>query len=150
ATFRVQGKAAEFWHPETGRTEPASYRIADGRTAVPLRLNSNEAVFVVFREAATAQSRRLPKQVETPIATVEGAWQVSFQPDRGAPANVTFGKLISWSESADAGVKYFSGTGTYTRSLNAPSEWFKTGARLWLDLGEVKELAEVTVNGQSL
>ena len=150
ATFRVQNKEAELWYPETGRTEPASYRIANGRTSVPLRFNPNESVFVVFRKPATAQSRTIPRQVETPIATVDGAWQVSFQPDRGAPAKVTFDKLISWSTSADDGVRYFSGTATYTQMVNAPSEWFKRSALLWLDFGDVKELAEVTVNGQSL
>jgi hypothetical protein len=150
AAFRVQGKEAELWHPETGRIEPASYRIADGRTTVPLRLNPNEAVFVVFRKAAKAQSRALPKQTESSVATLDGAWEVSFQPDRGAPAKLTFDKLASWSESADAGVKYFSGTGTYTKTVNAPADWFKSGTRLWLDLGDVKNLAEVVVNGKSL
>jgi hypothetical protein len=150
ATFRVEGKEAELWRPETGRIEPASYRIADGRTTVLLRLNPNEAVFVVFRKPATAQSRTLPRQVETRIATLDGAWEVSFQPERGAPAKLTFDKLMSWSESAVPGVKYFSGTANYTQTLTAPSEWFKSGARLWLDLGDVKNLAEVVVNGQSL
>jgi hypothetical protein len=150
ATFRVQGKEAELWHPETGRTEPASYRIASGRTTVPLRLSPNEAVFVVFRKPATAASRTLPRQVQTSLAALDGAWDVQFQPERGAPAKVTFDKLISWTESADSGVKYFSGTGTYTRTVNAPSEWLKSGARLWLDLGEVKNLAEVLVNSKSL
>jgi hypothetical protein len=150
ATFRVEGKEAELWHPETGKTEPANYAIANGRTTVLLRLNSNEAVFVVFRKPATAQSRTLPRQVETRIATLDGAWEVSFQPERGAPAKLTFDKLMSWSESAVPGVKYFSGTANYTQTLTAPSEWFKSGARLWLDLGDVKNLAEVVVNGQSL
>ena len=150
ATFRVTGKEAELWHPETGKTEPASYRIADGRTTVPLRLHPHEAVFVIFRKPATTQTRTLPKQVENFLATLDGAWDVQFQPDRGAPAKVTFDKLSSWTESADAGVKYFSGTASYTRTVNAPSDWFKVGARLWLDLGEVKDLAEVVINGQSL
>ncbi len=30
ATFRVAGKAAELWHAETGQSEPASFKIADG------------------------------------------------------------------------------------------------------------------------
>jgi hypothetical protein len=150
ATFRVEGKEAELWHPETGRIEPASYLIANGRTTVSLRLNANEAVFVVFRKAATSQSRALPRQVETRIATLDGMWEVSFQPDRGAPAKVTFDKLASWSESADTGVKYFSGTGTYAKTVNAPADWFRAGTRLWLDLGDVKNLAEVAVNGKSL
>jgi hypothetical protein len=107
-------------------------------------------VFVVFRKQATAHSRTLPRQVESSIATLDGAWDVSFQPDHGAPAKVTLDKLTSWSESVDSGVKYFSGTGTYTKTVNAPPEWIAPGARLLLDLGDVKNLAEVLINGKSL
>jgi hypothetical protein len=150
ATFRVQGKAAELWHADTGKIEPASYRIADGRTTVPLDLDPWGAVFVVFRKAAATPSRTLRKRSETEVATVEGAWNVGFQPDRGAPAKITLAKLSSWSDNADEGVKYFSGTGTYTKTVQAPAAWFKTGARLWLDLGDVKNLAQVSVNGAAL
>jgi hypothetical protein len=150
ATFRVQGKAAELWHADTGKVERASYRIAGGRTVTPLRLEPYEAVFVVFRKPATAPSRTLPKRTESAIATVEGAWDVSFQPGRGAPAKITLAKLISWSDSRNAGVKYFSGTGTYTKTVQAPAAWFKPGAALWIDLGGVKNLAQVSVNGKPL
>ena len=47
-------------------------------------------------------------------------------------------------------MKYFSGTGTYTKTIQASADWFKKGAQLWIDLGDVKNLAEVTVNGKSL
>jgi len=47
-------------------------------------------------------------------------------------------------------VKYFSGTGSYTKTVQAPREWFRSGARLWLDLGDVKNIAEVSVNGKKL
>jgi hypothetical protein len=150
ATFRVQGKAAELWHADTGKMEPTSYRIAGGRTTVPLRFAPYEAVFVVFRKPAATPSRTLPVGTETPIATVDGPWDVAFQPDRGAPARITLDKLTSWSDNADQGVKYFSGTGTYSKTVQAPAGWFKTGARLWLDLGDVKNLAEVSVNGKPL
>src|ERR1019366_258539 len=50
----------------------------------------------------------------------------------------------------DAGVKYFSGAGTYTQTIQASPDWFKKGSKLCLDLGDVKNLAEVTVNGKSL
>jgi hypothetical protein len=150
ATFRVQGKAAELWHPDTGATEPAAYRIDAGRTIVPLTLAPHDAVFVVFRRAAAKPNLTLAADVETPLATVDGAWDVAFQPDRGAPAKITLADLASWSANADAGVKYFSGTGTYARTIEAPADWFKTGARLWLDLGDVKNLAEVSINGKPL
>ena len=93
ATFRVTGKAPELWHADTGEIEPASYLVANGHTVVPLRLDSYEAVFVVFRKAAAAPSRVLPEPVETTITTVEGPWEISFQPNRGAPAKIGLDKL---------------------------------------------------------
>jgi hypothetical protein len=148
--FRIGGKAAELWHPETGEIEPASYHIEDERTTVPLRLGPQESVFVVFREPAAAPSRALPRAVSTRIATVEGAWDVRFPPDEGAPPRIRLDHLVSWTESTDPGVRYFSGTATYTKDIEAPRDWFRSGARLVLDLGRVKEIAEVVVNGTPL
>ena len=150
ATFRVTGKEAEIWHPETGKTEPASFRIADGRTTVPLNLEPWGSVFVVFRKATTATSRNLPAGEKKELATLDGSWNVSFQSGRGAPDSITVDKLASWSDSSNPGVKYFSGTGTYTKSFDAPAAWLARGAQVWIDLGDVKNLAEVSVNGKSL
>jgi hypothetical protein len=105
---------------------------------------------VVFRKPAKVALRTLPKVVEAQLATVDGPWNVTFHPGRGAPASVTLDSLISWSDSQDKGVKYFSGTGTYSKSIQAMADWFKPAEELWIDLGEVKNLAEVTVNGKSL
>jgi hypothetical protein len=150
ASFRVTGKEAEFWHTDTGTTEPASFQIADGRTTVPLHLEPWGTVFVVLRKPAKTTSRSLPKTAETTLATVEGPWDLSFEPNLGAPAKTTLDKLISWSDSSDEGVKYFSGKGTYTKTIDAPADWLVKGARVWLDLGDVKNLAEVSVNGRPL
>ena len=150
ATFRVTGKEAELWHADTGVMEPASFRTADGRTTVPLHLEPWGTVFVVFRKPAQASSRTLPKIADSSLVTVEGPWDISFQADRGAPAKITLDKLASWSDNADEGVKYFSGTGTYTKTMQASPDWFKRGTRLSIDLGEVKNLAEVSVNGKPL
>jgi hypothetical protein len=150
AIFRVTGKVPELWHPETGKTEASSYKIADGRTTVPLKLEAWGTVFVVFRENSSQPGRELPAKIDKRLATIDGPWQVSFEPGRGAPPSITLDKLISWSDSDDKGVKYFSGAGTYTKTVQASSDWFKPGATLWIDLGEVKNLAEVRVNGKSL
>ncbi|HEY1895677.1 MAG TPA: glycosyl hydrolase, partial [Terracidiphilus sp.] len=150
ASFRVTGKAPELWYAETGTSKPVSYKIADGRTTVPLHLEPWGTVFVVFRKATSESARTLPKVTESKIADVDGPWNVSFEPDRGAPPSTTLDKLISWSDSTDAGVKYFSGAGTYTRTIQASADWFKKGSHLWIDLGDVKNLAEVTVNGKNL
>jgi hypothetical protein len=150
ATFRVSGKAPELWYAETGTTRPVSYKIADGRTTVPLHLEPWGTVFVVFRKATTETSRELPKAAESKLADVSGPWKVNFQPGRGAPESATLDALVSWSDSTDPGIKYFSGEGTYTNTIQVSADWFAKGSRLWIDLGDVKNLAEVTVNGKSL
>lgn len=47
-------------------------------------------------------------------------------------------------------MRYFSGTASHTKIVHAPAEWFGTRANLWLDLGSVKNLAEVSVNCKPL
>jgi hypothetical protein len=150
ATFRVTGKAPELWHAETGSSESVSFKIADGRTTVPLKLEPWGTVFVVFRKATKETSYTLPVKTEKQLATVDGPWKVSFQPDRGAPPTITLDKLASWSDSQDTGVKYFSGSGTYTKTIDVKADWLKKGSQVWIDLGDVKNLAEVTVNGKPL
>ena len=148
ATFRVAGKAPELWHADTGVIEPASYKVVNGRTVVPLHLIGDDAVFVVFRKPAMAPSLTIAGKKETQLAAVEGSWTVAFQPNRGAPAQATFDRLTSWTENSDPGVKYFSGLATYTKTVQASAAWFNRGAEIWLDLGDVKDIAEVAVNGR--
>ncbi len=150
ASFRMEGKVPEIWHAETGKTEAASYSIANGVTKVDLHLSPNDAVFVIFKDKALKASVTLPATEEKTLTTVDGSWKVDFQKDRGAPATATFDKLVSFTENTDAGIKYFSGTATYTKTLTANADWFKKGEQLWIDLGDVKNLAEVIVNGKSL
>ncbi|MGB6191356.1 MAG: glycosyl hydrolase [Terracidiphilus sp.] len=150
ATFRVAGKAPELWYAETGTSKLVSFKIADGRTTVPLKLEPWGTVFVVFRRPTKQTAFTLPKTTESTLSSVAGPWTVNFEPGRGAPASITVDSLSSWSDSSDAGVKYFSGIGTYTKTLQAPKDWFRKGAHLWLDLGDVKNLAQVTVNGKDL
>ena len=78
---------------------------------------------------------------------VGGAWNVAFPEGWDAPASVTFPRLVSWTERPEDGIKFFSGTATYTKRVSAPP--LQSGARLVLDLGNVKNFAEVTVNGKT-
>ncbi len=117
---------------------------------MPLHLDQRESVFVVFQKSAASPTRALPAAASTTLAAVEGAWSVAFPPKFGAPEKIELAKLESWISNADAGVKYFSGTGSYTKALQAPQTWFVKGSRLVLDLGNVGDIAEVSVNGANL
>lgn len=147
ARFRVTGKQPELWYADSGRSEPVSYRIENGETIVPLTLGAESSVFVVFRKPAKANSLMIKKAVPTAVATLDRPWQVAFQADRGAPAGITLPKLASLSDQAEPGVRYFSGMATYTSSFTLPKS-VNAGAPLWLNLGEVGEIAEVSVNGK--
>lgn len=78
-----------------------------------------------------------------------GEWQVAFDPKWGAPAQIKLPKLISWTDHENEGVKYYSGAGFYTKTLDVPADWLASGRKVHLDLGDVRELAEVFVNGKS-
>ncbi len=148
--FRVAGRAAEIWRTDTGTAEPASYAIEKDRTTVRVPLAARESVFVVFRQPTSAPTRTVPTPTRTTLATIDGAWDVSFPPNLGAPARAQFAPLTSWTTNSDEGVKYFSGTATYTKTITAPREWFRPGAATLLDLGRVGDIAEVTINGRAL
>jgi hypothetical protein len=150
ARFRVSGKEAELWYPDTGEIELAEYSIADDRTTLPLHLAERQSVFVVFSRAASSPSRTLPRATSMTLSIVSGPWDVSFPPNLGAPEKIQLAKLESWTANADQGVKYFSGTATYTKTVQAPPNWFQTGAKILLDLGIVSDIAEVLVNGKVL
>lgn len=148
ASFRVKGKVPELWNAETGRATPLSYRLEGDRVRVPLELGAQDARFVVFRKSATAPAWQAPKVSSTRVATIAGPWTVGFEAGRGAPASATLPSLSDWTASSDPGIKYFSGAATYQKRLEAPRNWFAKGQRLMLDLGDVRELAVVTVNGK--
>lgn len=89
-------------------------------------------------------------QAPPPPIELVGPWTVEFPPNRGAPGSITLDKLISWPDHADAGVKYFSGTAEYRRSFDLAPEWLEPGRAVYLDLGKVACIAEVSVNGTDL
>lgn len=148
--FRVTGKAPELWHADDGTETPVNYSIANGATTIPLHLEPYESVFVVFEKEAKSQSLNLPQPVIKNVIAVTGKWAVNFPPNMGAPEKAVFDSLISWPSSADTGIKYFSGTATYTKTITVPASALQKGAKLLLNLGEVKDIAEVALNGKPL
>ncbi len=147
ARFRVTGKAPELWRAETGTSEAVGYLIKDGTTKVNLTLGIDESLHVVFRKPAPADAMAIKQVMPVSLARIDGPWNVSFQPGRGAPATAKLASLAPLNENAEPGIKYFSGIATYKRLFAAPRGW-KPGDPLWLDLGNVREMAEVWVNGK--
>jgi hypothetical protein len=100
----------------------------------------------------TARGRSLAADVAPLPEPIEitGPWQLEFPAGWGAPPRLTLDRLISWTDHPDPGVKYFSGTATYRRKFDVPKTLPARDHRLYLDLGRVAVIAELTVNGQDL
>jgi hypothetical protein len=80
---------------------------------------------------------------------IGGPWEVSFDPKWGGPSKVTFEKLDDWSKRPEEGIKYYSGTATYRKTLRLGTEALRRpDARWYLDLGRVAVMAEITLNGK--
>lgn len=152
ALFRSGNRVPEFWDAVTGQTADApEYELTSGRARVPLSLAANGSIFVVFSRSVAAGDSAVkpPVNATTPlILPVNGQWQVRFQPGRIAPAEIHLEKLISWTEHTDTGVRHFSGIATYENRVKVREEFKKINSRCVLRLGEVCDIAEVTINGQ--
>ena len=142
-SFNVTGKVPELWNAQTGKTEKVSYQIKDGRTIIPLKFESWDAFFIVFSEKTTVSNYKNPVKAETTLAQITTPWKVEFNDKK-----VAFDKLSSWSESTDNDVKYFSGTATYDNTFNISS--INKSENYLVDLGDVKNIAEVIVNGKNV
>ena len=81
---------------------------------------------------------------------ISGPWQVSFPAGLGAPPEVTLPQLISLHKHSEPGVKYFSGTATYSKQVMLSPGAASGERRLYLDLGWVHAVAQVRLNGKEL
>ena len=168
---------AAVWRVEAGRTVMPLHFTPFGSLFVVFRSGKADAVQTITRdgqvcpeeivwrrgeavgieadkagtyELKLASGRKLKAEVRdvpVPIA-FDGPWQVKFPSGWGAPAEVQM-EAGSWTANTDAGIRYFSGTATYGRDFDVPTDRLSSSRSHFLDLGKVKNLAEVSVNCQS-
>jgi hypothetical protein len=81
---------------------------------------------------------------------VASGWTVHFEEGLGAPATAQFPRLISWTESPDPGIRYYSGIAEYTTRFSLGEGWSGADRRVYLDLGRLWAAADVTVNGHAV
>lgn len=147
-TFRVADRAAEIWRADTASMCAAEFSHEENRTRVALKLPANDAAFIIFQKPSGASAK---KTAETDLvfqSSIDGIWRVEFPAHHGAPDSIELQQLHSLSEHPDEGVRYFSGVSTYSKEIELSEAKIASG-RLLLDLGDVRDIAEVWVNGES-
>lgn len=81
---------------------------------------------------------------------ITGPWEINFPPGWGAPDQIEIPELMSWTDSDHTGIRYFSGIATYHKKFNIPEEYINEEILLILDLGRIKEVADIYLNGENL
>ena len=173
--FRSIGRHPELWNPLTGemRLLP-EYHVEEDHTVIPIQFDIYQSYFVVFRTKTslreTAAKKNFPESMQ--VDELKKPWTVSFDPTWGGPEKAIFEQLTDWSQHHDPDIKYYSGTAIYRQSFDLPSkekggdglidpsssqakEYFELGKAkkqgpIFLDLGKVKNMARIRLNGHDL
>lgn len=152
-SFPIQGKQPELWDPVSNTVRNLNqFAQQNGSTNIALEFDQTQSYFVVFQHPIVNSANHAGSIADFPrlseLVTLRGSWQVAFDQRWGGPAAIEFPTLSNWAEHKDPRVKYFSGTATYNKIIELPAA-AKQG-RLYLDLGAVKHIAEVRLNGHDL
>jgi len=158
-TFPVQGKQPELWDPVANtRHDFLDFDQTRSGTNLTIEFAETQSFFVIFRkpnrkfhpiETRVGTYRTKPDfPNSTLLKELSGSWQVRYDPRWGGPAEISFDELRDWTKHSDPGIRYYSGTATYSKTWELPP--YIGGQLFYLDLGEVKHIAEVSLNGKPL
>lgn len=149
-SLRTAGRVPELWNPLTGEiADAAQWRVEAGRTEVELSLDACGSVFVVFRRAGSPQERPRTTRstvLERPLDLLRmGDWWLTFDLGSEGVRTERVQRLFDWSQSAEERLRYYSGTVTCRTTFRWKG---RPKGRVVLALGEVHDVAAVTVNGR--
>ena len=153
ARFRISSEKIPYlWMADDGKIYPCDVLESDDQfTTIELSLPPAGSVFVVFRPRGqtfeTHSAAPIRENSGQTVAVIENPWKITFPEGRGAPREIEMGVLTDWTALPDEGVKYFSGTATYSTTVEMPDLLASQAGSLLLDLGEVREVAVVRING---
>ncbi|MBQ8061421.1 MAG: hypothetical protein IJ205_05730 [Bacteroidales bacterium] len=152
-SFRDHCPNAVLFNPEDGGMSPLEVESEGERVRVDIPMISSDAFFVVFSDSASVAGGSTGltdrKGVEIGPLSLSKGWRVRFSQKGGGTAEEIFQDLHSWTESTDPVVRYFSGTAVYTASFEIGKETLDSFSRIAMDLGSVKNIAEVIINGKN-
>jgi hypothetical protein len=116
---------------------------AHGRTLALAWRPGEYALKTANQETRMLDVPELPEPLK-----ITGPWTVNFDPKCGGPGTVTMESLTDWTQHAEPAVKYYSGTATYRKQFDLPP--LLANYRLYLDLGEVYDVAAIRVNSRDV
>lgn len=154
--FRDGQDAAELWDAVTGKIRSLpDHFFLDGMTGIPVKLAPYQSFFIIFYKSELRNKKIFAEagnfREKSVLMTLNGSWSVAFDTSWGGPAKIEFDKLTDWSVRHEDGIKHYSGKAVYSKTFSLPeSEVPLKKSEIWLDLGEVKNIAGVKLNNRDL
>lgn len=144
----VQGQSAVLYDPMDGRYGIGKTRNSSGKNEVYMQLNRDQAIILeVYNEKVNSPLFNYFNASQDSVR-LTGSWTIDFvSGGPELPPKITTNGLASWTDFDGDVYRSFSGTAAYTLLFKKPLKNVKG----WiLDLGNVKETAQVSVNGNLL
>ena len=139
----AKGRRAEIWNPYN-----LEVRILSASDSL-LSIEGFGSRFLILSDEARETEKNNPLSAlrtdpagKETILPLDDEWNIAFP----NTARLEKCRLFDWSQSDNPDIKYFSGTATYTRRLTLSRKHLKRPSVI-LDLGDVKNMATVSVNG---
>ncbi|MFG6686716.1 glycosyl hydrolase [Mariniflexile sp. HNIBRBA6329] len=147
--FRTDATKAEYWDPVTGNQYKLPVESVDDKgLLLNLKLQPNESGFVVVSKDFTNSLPVKNLNSKEEISSIEGSWNVFFNPKYGGPGEVTFNSLEDWTQSDNDGIKFYSGTAIYKRTVKLKKS--DENEQLLLRFPNLGSIAQVYVNGKEV
>ena len=149
----------EIWNVDDGSVERISDFSRHGtQLKIRMALEPYASRFVVMRRDRQipyydGQYSRLVRNIyldDKEIKTLDGDWEVEFDIRWSGPGKTDFDELVDWADHSEDGIKHYSGTAKYTRDFHLTADEVADDRSIYLDLGDVQQVAEVTINGKKL
>jgi hypothetical protein len=167
-SFRVTGMIPTIWNPENGEIQEITYHQNNNKQiTIPISLFKDGSCFIVFSKSKIKDLKmpnvKLEKNLNLPHFSnfaannkmktkinLNNSWYLSFDQKIGTIARDTMNILIPLNESHKNAVKYYSGNVVYKTNFILSPNQLETNTKIVLDLGQVKEIAEIYLNGNRL
>jgi hypothetical protein len=136
------------YSPLINQYTPLATKTVNGQTQVYVELYSGESCFLMLNDKKEG-NLKVGKVQNLSNVTLQGDWKLEFVEGKPyLPKSATLTQLNSWTTLSDS-ASYFSGTARYSLTFDLPND-FNNQKKVVLDLGDVREVADVTINGQKI
>jgi hypothetical protein len=154
--FRVANGNPELWDPLSGEIRGLPiFKHEKNTTTIPLKFEAHQSYFILFNKNADISDldrfgkKNFPEKKV--LMEIKGPWRVYFNSQWGGPDSTIFNELVDWTKNSNEGIRYYSGTAAYRNIFKMnPNAFDRKSSRFFIDLGEVKHMARVHINGQDL